>query len=110
MKGYGITEAARYDRVEKRKARLMDIGRSDVPVVNGAFVVPAFAPPGADTFARQLRHDALGLLVGVRLNVPAVGSDGDEPRVGAIIIIIEPLDEFAFAFGLSVGERRIWHL
>lgn len=32
MKGDGMTEAPRDDRVEKRKARLVDIGRGDVPV------------------------------------------------------------------------------
>ena len=77
-------------------------------MVKGPFGMPALAPPRADTLSRQLRPDALGLLVGVSLDIPAVGCDGNEPRVRAIII--EPLDEFAGAFGLSVGEDRTWHL
>ena len=107
MKSDGITEAPRDYRVEKRKACLVDIGRGDVPVVKGSFGVPALASPRADTLARQLRRDALGLLVGVRLDIPALGCDGNEPRVRAIIV--EPFDEFAVAFGLSVGEGRMWH-
>ena len=79
MKGDGMTEAPRDDRIEKRKARLMDIGRGDVPVVKGTFGVPALAPPRADTLARQLRPDALGLLVGVRLDIPAVGAMAMSP-------------------------------
>src|SRR5262245_41309294 len=86
MKGDGMTESPRDYRVEKREARLMDIGRGDVPVVKGPFGMPALAPPRADTFAGQLRPDALGLLVGVRLDLPAVGCDGNEPRVRAIIV------------------------
>src|SRR5262249_26978030 len=86
----------------------MDIGRGDMPVVKGPFGMLALAPPRANTLARQLRPDALGLLVGVRLDIPAVGCDGNEPRVRAIIV--DPLNEFAAAFGRIVGEGRIWHL
>jgi hypothetical protein len=108
MKGDGISEAPSDNRVEKGKACLVDIGRGDVPVVKGAVRVPALAPPLADTLACQLRRDALGLLVGVRLDVPAVGCDDNELRVRTIII--EPLDEFAAGFGFSVGIGRMGHL
>jgi hypothetical protein len=36
MKGDGISEAARDDRVQKRKARFVNIGRGDVPVFKSA--------------------------------------------------------------------------
>jgi hypothetical protein len=55
-----------------------------------------------------LRCYPLGLLVCVRLDIPAVGCDGNEPGVRAIIV--EPLDEFTVAFGVSVGKGRMWHL
>ena len=74
----------------------------------GASRVPALAPPRAYPLPRQLRRDALGLPVGMRLDIPAVGCDNDEPRVHTIIV--EPLHEFAVAFGLSVGQGCMWHL
>jgi hypothetical protein len=45
MEGDGVSEAPRDDRVEKGKARLVDIGRGDVPMGKGASRVPALAPP-----------------------------------------------------------------
>jgi len=86
----------------------VNIGRGDVPVLKRAVGVPALAPPGADSLARQLRQDALGLPVGVRFDIPAVGCDDDESHVRAIIV--QPFDEFAVAFCLSVGVGRMGHL
>lgn len=50
----------------------------------------------------------LGLLVGFRLDFPAMGGDGNEPVVPAIII--EPLDKLTLSFGFRVAKGRTWHL
>ena len=70
--------------------------------------LPALAPPRADTLSRQLRRDALGLLVGVGARYPPVGCDDNEPRMRAVII--EPLDEFAVGSALASVKDGMWHL
>jgi hypothetical protein len=54
MKGDGIGEAPRDDRIEAGKTRLVNVGGGDVPASKGAFPLEALAPP---------RTDGLGNLV-----------------------------------------------
>src|SRR5215212_5911639 len=99
MESDGIPEAPRDDLVEVGEARLVNIDRGDVPALVGAPVLlPPFAPPRAHPFGCEPRRDALGLLVGVLLNVPPMGCDGDEPSVRAIVR--ESFDELAVGLGL----------
>ena len=53
-------------------------------------------------------RDALGLFVGVALDISPVRCDDDESRMRAVIL--QPLDELAVGLGLGVGEGGMWHL
>ena len=87
----------------------MDIGRGDVPTVEGASAtLPALAPPRADPLGGEPRGDTLGLLVGVPLDLPPVGRNDDEACVPAIIP--QPLDELAVGLGLGLGIGRMRYL
>ena len=80
----------------------MNIDRGDVPALEGALgLLPTLASPGADRLRGEPRGNALGLPVGIRLDVPAVRRDGDEPVVAAVVF--EPLDELAVGLRLDGG-------
>jgi hypothetical protein len=49
----------------------------------------------------------LGLLVGVRLDIPAVGCDNNEPRMGAVI---QAFDELALGFSVGIIIRGMCYL
>src|SRR5215203_6802772 len=105
---HGIAEAPRGDPLQEGKTRWMNIDRSDVPALEGALgLLPALASPGADRLRGEPRGYALGLLVGIELDVSAVRRDGDESFVAAVVF--EPLDEFAVGLRLDGGVSRVWH-
>src|SRR4029453_69101 len=108
MEGGRIGEASRDDRVEAGETRLVNVGRGDVPASKGAFSLKAFASPQADRLSRESRRHALGLLVGVGLDVSPVRCDDHEPGMRAIIL--QPFDELVVDFGVGVVEGGMWHL
>src|SRR5829696_10231632 len=105
---HGIAEAARGDPLQEGKTRWMNIDRSDVPALEGAVrLLPALASPGADRLRREPRGNALGLPVGIELDVPTVRRDSDESFVAAVVF--EPLDELAVGLRLDGSEGRVRH-
>jgi hypothetical protein len=75
-----------------------------VPAVEGVAVgVPALAAPAGDRLGGEAGGDPLGLLVGVGLDGAAVGGDGDEARLAAVVVV-EELDELPFDPALSSGS------
>jgi hypothetical protein len=76
--------------------------RGDVPASKGAFSFKALAPPQADRFSRESRRHALGLLVGMGLDVAPMRCDDGEPRMRAVIF--QSFDEFVVDFGVRVVE------
>jgi hypothetical protein len=70
-----------------------------VPAVEGVPVgVPALAAPAGDRLGGEAGGDPLGLLVGVGLDGAAVGGDGDEARLAAVVVV-EELDELSPGLG-----------
>src|SRR5262245_63179380 len=63
MEGNGVSKAPRDDRVEKGKARLVDIGRGDVSMGKGASRVRRLATRYADGLPAQLRGASFGFVV-----------------------------------------------
>jgi hypothetical protein len=108
MEGDGIGKAPRDDRVEAGETRLMNVGRGDVPAIEGAISLKALASPRADRLGRESRRHALGLLVGVGLDVSPVRCDDDEAGMRAVIL--QPFNELVVGFGVGVVEGGVWHL
>ena len=78
MEGNGVSEASRADLIEAREASSMDIYRGDMPtLVSATPLLPAFTPPRAYPLGSEPRRDALGLLVGVPLDISPVGRNSD---------------------------------
>jgi hypothetical protein len=100
MEGDGIAEAPRDNRVEERKTCLVNVGRGDVPASKSPFPLKALAPPQADGLGHESRCHALGLLVGVGLDVSPMRCDDDEPRMRAVVF--KPFDELVVGFGIGV--------
>src|SRR5262249_44835746 len=108
MEGDGIGEAPRDDRVEAGETRLVNVGRGDVPASKGGFPLKALAPPQTDRVGRESRGHALGLSVGMRLDVSSLRCD--DPKAGMVAFILQPFDELVVGFGVGVIEGGMWHL
>ena len=66
---------------------------------------PALAPPGAGQLRTEALGHPLGLAVGVLLDVAAVGGDGDEVPLDAVVG--QPLDQLTGIPGVVVAQVRI---
>src|SRR5215471_17466966 len=95
---------------ELRRGKLAswNVGRGDVPASKRAFPLKALALPQADRLGREPRPHALGLLIGVGLDVAPVRRDDNEPDMRAVIF--QSFDELVVGFGVSVVEGGMWHL
>jgi hypothetical protein len=105
VEGHGVGEASGHDLGQEGQGGLVEVGGGDVPAVEGVAIgigIPALAAPAADRLGGEARGDMLGLLVGVGLDPAAVGGDGDEPRLAAVVV--EELDELTLLHGLALGQ------
>src|SRR5262245_3311369 len=108
MEGDRVGEAPGNNRAEAGETRLVNVGRGDVPASKGGFPLKALAPPQANPLGRESRRHALGLLVGMGLDVSPVRCDDHEAGMRAVIL--QPFDELVVGFGFGVVEGGMWHL
>ena len=95
-------EAPGHHRVEQGEADRVEVRGGDVPAIEGAAVrPPALGPPRAGELRAETLGHPFGLLVGVLLDVATVGGDGDEVRLGTVVV--QPLDQLT---GISGVRRR----
>src|SRR5262249_21699254 len=90
------------------ETRLVNVCRGNVPASKSGFPLKALAPPQADRVGRESRRHALGLLVGMELDVSPVRCD--DHKAGMCAVILQPFDELAVGFGVGVIEGGMWHL
>src|SRR5215468_12139032 len=108
MEGGGIGEAPRDDRVEAGETRLVNVCRGNVPASKSGFPLKALAPPQADRVGRESRRHALGLLVGMGLDIAPVRCD--DHKAGMRAVILQSFDELVVGLGVGVVEGGMWHL
>src|SRR5262245_49802540 len=103
MEGYSVHETAADDRIEKWKARFMNIRRGDVPAFGSSpSRLPTLAPPNANESATQSIGDLLGLAVGVNFDHASVRCQDDEAFL--MTVVIQPFHKLRAFFCFRIGE------